>query len=185
MIGNPADPAPFVGLYPEETFQSLPVFLANDQPGGSSVTIGALVVPPAVDPQRSQTGIAFFEDDQPALTLVESRPGRLDATPGGKLAGTLVFGSVRPVARDYTIFLHLDGPPGTIAQDDARPRRGAFPTQYWQSSDLVQHDWQVHLPPDAPPGEYQLNAGWYDLQTGQRLRTNLGDSVDVGHVVIH
>jgi 4-amino-4-deoxy-L-arabinose transferase-like glycosyltransferase len=183
--GGPAVYQIIVGFYPEDTFESLPVYGADDQPAGNSAVVATVVVPGLVDLEKSQSGLAFFEGVEPLLTLVESRPRRQDVTAGGTVDGTLVFGSVRPVSLNYTIFLHLEGPQGLLCQDDAQPRRGAFPTVFWRPGDLVQHEWHLQIPPSARPGEYQLKAGWYDLQSGRRLRTILGDSIDVGQVVVH
>lgn len=73
--------------------------------------------------------------------------------------------------RDYTIFVHLRRPDGSIAaQQDGPPAGGAYPTSLWDPGEIIRHE--ARLVPAAgllPAGDYELVAGLYDLATGERL----------------
>jgi hypothetical protein len=88
------------------------------------------------------------------------------------------------MSRDYTVFVHLDGPLGLVANDDSQPARGAFPTTFWRRGDLVRYEFHLRIPPDTAPGAYAVRAGWYDLATGQRLATPHGDAVELETVEV-
>ncbi len=72
--------------------------------------------------------------------------------------------------RDYTVFLHLVDQNGQIvAQSDSQPATGLAPTSIWGPGALVYDAHNLTLPANLPPGRYQLLAGMYDAETGQRL----------------
>ncbi|MCB0207779.1 MAG: glycosyltransferase family 39 protein [Anaerolineae bacterium] len=76
----------------------------------------------------------------------------------------------QPVTQDYTIFTQLIGPDGQVwAQQDNQPQGGSFPTSTWSPFDTVVDRYELPLNEGAPPGQYQLLVGQYDLNTGQRL----------------
>ena len=71
---------------------------------------------------------------------------------------------------NYTTFIHVVGPDGTlVTQADRQPMSGFIPTSYWPPRQEIVDDYTVQLPPDAPLGEYKLLVGWYDLDTVTRL----------------
>ncbi len=49
------------------------------------------------------------------------------------------------------------------------PVRDNLPTTCWQPGEFITDPYEIHLAPDAPPGEYTLEVGMYDLPTGERL----------------
>ena len=62
--------------------------------------------------------------------------------------------------KDWTVFTHLLGPAKpdgnrVWAGRDARPGQGSVPTTAWAPGDLILDEYQLQLPPDAPPGEYR------------------------------
>lgn len=87
---------------------------------------------------------------------------------------------------DYTTLVHVVGPDGTlVTQGDHQPLQGFIPTSYWPPRQTIADDYSVQLPADAPPGEYRLLVGWYDLDTMQRLPMTrrgdaAGDAYEVG-----
>jgi len=74
------------------------------------------------------------------------------------------------VEQSYTVFLHMVGPDGQIyAQADGLPQAGRHPTDHWLPGEIVADPYRLEIPADAPPGEYRLLAGLYDLLTLERL----------------
>lgn len=70
-------------------------------------------------------------------------------------------------------FIHLspvDSEAGEqIVLADGLPRTGAYPTWAWSPGEVLVDRWQATLPDDLPPGEYALNVGLYNPDTGARL----------------
>jgi hypothetical protein len=84
---------------------------------------------------------------------------------------TLHWQSQAAMDRDYTVFVHLVGPDGTIvAQDDAPPGDPFFPTSTWLPGDFVNGPHQLALPANTPPGDYTLLVGLYHQPTAERLQ---------------
>jgi hypothetical protein len=106
------------------------------------------------------------------------------ASPDAPLAVTLQWRALRPPAADYTVFVHLlDAGGATVAQHDARPQGGAYPTSVWDGGEVVVDEHTLALPPDLPPGDYWLRVGLYLLETGERLPvTGNGDSIQLGPI---
>ncbi|MEA3346273.1 MAG: glycosyltransferase family 39 protein [Chloroflexota bacterium] len=95
--------------------------------------------------------------------------------PGETLTFDLYWEATGEIARDYTVFVHLLGPPNPAtggpvwAQHDSQPMEGQHPTSRWLAGSVIQDRHVVALPPDMPPGEYQVEIGLYLLTTGERL----------------
>jgi hypothetical protein len=76
----------------------------------------------------------------------------------------------KPPSADYTVFTQLIGPDGLVwGQQDNQPQGGRYPTSAWAMHDKVVDRYELKLREGAPPGEYRLLVGMYDLATGQRL----------------
>ena len=66
--------------------------------------------------------------------------------------------------------LLLVGPDGQVwGQQDNQPQGGSYPTGDWTPHDPVIDRYSLSLRDDAPPGDYRLLVGMYDLSTGLRL----------------
>lgn len=89
------------------------------------------------------------------------------------------------IHENYTTFVHVVGPDGTlVTQADRQPMDGFIPTSYWPPRQIIVDDYTIQLPADAPTGEYKLLLGWYDLETVTRLPmsqkgNSIGDSYQV------
>jgi hypothetical protein len=71
---------------------------------------------------------------------------------------------------DYTVFVHVVGGDGQIlAQRDAPPDNGAYPTSRWAAGEVVADSVRVPLPSDLPGGLREVMVGMYDPDTAQRL----------------
>ncbi len=93
------------------------------------------------------------------------------AEPGAEIGVKLYWSaSVRPT-RDYVAFVHLWQPYAAvpIAQHDAQPRDGWYPTSLWVAGDQVPDLHRLQIPETLPPGTYPLWAGLYGAEDGLRL----------------
>lgn len=83
-------------------------------------------------------------------------------------------------SRDYTVFVHLLQADGTCApcvwQQDVMPQQNQYPTSRWLAGEVVIDSYQIQLPPDTPPGSYQLEIGLYIAESGQRLQVQQPNS---------
>lgn len=72
---------------------------------------------------------------------------------------------------DYTVYLHLyDAHGHRVAQGDSLiVDRTLEPTSQWETGVAKPALYHLPVPPGTPPGQYQLELGVYDLETGERL----------------
>ncbi|MDP3046956.1 MAG: hypothetical protein Q8O07_05700, partial [Chloroflexota bacterium] len=108
----------------------------------------------------------------------------LAPTSGGTLPVTLYWRTDGFLDQDYTVFVQLLGADGNpVAQSDAQPENGSYPTSLWQPGETVRDSHPLTIPAGVPPGEYRLVAGVYLLASGQRLLVaGGGDAVFLGTV---
>ena len=89
---------------------------------------------------------------------------------GDTLAVHLVWLARQPMDESYKVFIHLIDDQGKLlAQTDSRPQGYASNTNRWIPGQVVADRFAVPLPPDAPPGRYQVRVGLYGETDGQRL----------------
>ena len=90
--------------------------------------------------------------------------------PGEELRFTLFWQAQEPAENYWSVFAHLIGPDGAlVAQDDKVPYDGVYPPDRWWPGQIVDDAYQIEIPAGAQPGEYHLQIGMYDWQTGERL----------------
>jgi len=131
-----------------------------------------------------QEGLANFAD---LVLLLDAEVGRASARPGETVSVALRWRTLRVMDEDYTVFVHLVGPDGQLhGQVDMWPVQGSHPTSQWALGEEVSDPYEVRLDPDAPPGHYRVEVGWYLLATMQRLQIvnaegrHIGDSFVAG-----
>ncbi len=108
-----------------------------------------------------------FEDQ---VLLTKAKIDRETVKPGETLKVDLTWRGLKTWPDDYTAFVHLVGPDGKVhGQMDQWPVEGTLPTSSWTAGQVVDDTVVVTLPPDAPSGKYQVEAGWYLLSTLRRL----------------
>jgi hypothetical protein len=104
-------------------------------------------------------------------------PALSSVAPGATVTVQLHWQAQEWIATDYTVFVHLVGPDGAlVTQADKQPLDGALPTSTWSPGQRVVDTFALTLPLDAPPGEYAVVTGFYDLATGARLPITQGDA---------
>jgi len=131
--------------------------------------------------------LAIFGDNE--IALLDATPLILPprgATPpvlqaGATISVTVHWQALRPLERDYTVFLHATDPNGQLqGQQDTMPQDNKLPTTGWRPGQIVADQYHATLKPGAPAGEgYAISLGLYQWQTGQRLRAGADDKVVV------
>lgn len=107
-------------------------------------------------------------DGQMALTGYLLSAGVL--RPGDTLIVELDWKAIADPGRDYTIFVQLIGPDGTlVAQVDTPPVGGTRPTSAWAAGESVSDRYALRIPTTAPAGEGQLIVGLYPWPDLTRL----------------
>ncbi len=82
---------------------------------------------------------------------------------------TLVFNPLQQPAAPTFFFLHIVGEDGQkVAQRDM-PLESVIPAKSWQSDAPFPYTLQVDMPPDVPPGMYDVVLGFYDPATSERI----------------
>jgi hypothetical protein len=83
---------------------------------------------------------------------------------------TLLWQAMGEMDVSYTVFTHLlDGDSRIWGQQDSVPGGGSLPTTSWLPGEVLIDEYAIELAGDAPPGEYLLEIGMYEAETGQRL----------------
>ncbi|MCS6802296.1 MAG: glycosyltransferase family 39 protein [Chloroflexota bacterium] len=172
------------GVYDFTTGERLPARVRGRDIGTSPV-IGwtKLADPPGSDPPAISLSADFgglIRVD--GATVVPARrfpPG--DTRPPAWHVSTWLA-AIRPIDRDYTMFVHVVGPDGQLlTQNDGQPVENAYPTSRWLVGERVIDRREVPMP-SPPVAGARLVIGFYDPATGARLlrRDAPGDALDVG-----
>jgi 4-amino-4-deoxy-L-arabinose transferase-like glycosyltransferase len=106
---------------------------------------------------------------------------------GDTLSVTLYWQALRPMEIGYHVFTHVALPSGqVVAQQDGVPRQGAYPTDLWQTGEVVVDTYQVTVDPAVAFGEYELEVGMYRLENQKRLQVTdaAGQPVSGGRVFL-
>ncbi|MCX6031303.1 MAG: glycosyltransferase family 39 protein [Chloroflexi bacterium] len=72
------------------------------------------------------------------------------ARPGDTVWATVYWEVLRPVDRDYSVFIHLTDRQGqSVAEANGWPGLGSYPTRLWQPGTVIVDRHPVVIPPDA------------------------------------
>lgn len=153
----------------------LPVLNEAGEPIDTRVVLGPLKVPmpPVADEEvTAATPVGARFGGEIELLAWKLEGDGLNLRPGQTLALTLYWQARARPSLDYTIFVHLgpaNAPP--LAQNDHQPVGGRYPTSLWDIGEVVRDNFELSLPVDIPPGQYELTVGLYTLVSGERLFT--------------
>ncbi len=162
-----------VGVFDRDSGGRLPVSGGKDSKALEAVKVKQLSTPDADN--AGGTALFSFGDaiDLQGYTLEGERGSSAlprEARPGESLAISFVWKASGSVNGDYTVFVHLvDASGRLVAQADAQPQGGAFPTSFWARGEVVADRLSLTVPAGAQPGPYTLTLGLYRLDTGARL----------------
>jgi hypothetical protein len=176
---GPAVYAVEVGLFDLRTGDRMP---ATDAGGNSIEFVGVADVKVAGAARAllssAKSARANFAD-KVVLLGYEVNP----ASRSTELLLTLYWRAEAPMAADYTVFVHLlDAAGNVVAQGDAPPRAGRYPTHWWDPGEVVADRHTIQLPAGLLPGDYRLRIGLYNPDTGERIARSdaTGDAAELG-----
>lgn len=119
------------------------------------------------------------------ISLTGFRLARSAVQRGGQLQLTLFWLARAPIAKSYTVFVHLLAPDGfNILNGDGIPRNGSRPTNSWQPGETLIDTHSIALPADMPVGVYRIEIGMYERDSGMRLAGQVGSGTAVDHFVL-
>ncbi len=154
--------------------------LTNDQGGSADLTLDTLDVQPrqrAMQPPPNIPQVASSVFGGAAL-LAGVGVDTANAHAGGTVAVTLYWHCLQPLPSDYTVFVHLLLPDGTVgAQHDGPPDAGREPTSDWVAGQWITDTHVISLPAGVAAGTYKLEVGMYRTVNNRFERLALPTSV--------
>jgi hypothetical protein len=132
--------------------------------GPVRVTIPA---PSNADLRSADQVNARFGDE---ISLLACSMGDRNPSAGSILNLTLYWQRIATVTHDYTVFVHMLNSSGhLVAQVDAPPQNGTYPTSTWQAGEIVKDPYHLKIAKDVPPGDYKIEVGLYTAADLKRL----------------
>ncbi|MEM7332599.1 MAG: glycosyltransferase family 39 protein, partial [Chloroflexota bacterium] len=172
-----------VSLEPEFSEERLPL---QDSPESADATWAGLVKRGPDEAVFGETAVSQNANFNNQISLIglDREPTVVDNT----IQFGLIWQSERRVDINYTVFVHLlDENNEIVEQSDGQPTEGIYPTAAWAPNEQILD--RRHWVTSAPSGNYRLQIGLYDLQTGVRLPVTgegaLGDRVIISQIVIN
>jgi len=204
-----SEASPLDGAYPFSRW--LPGEVGIDRrtiriPAGAAAGAGRVLV--GVSPSRTSAALATVEVVARAhqmappagLTPNDARLGDLarlasfDLPPvverGAQLRVVLNWQALRETDRAYSVFVHLvDAGERPLAQRDAVPGNGVYPTTGWVAGEYLRDEALVPVGGDVAPGAYRVVVGLYNPSDGTRLPAvqggvPVGDRIVLGTVTV-
>jgi hypothetical protein len=121
----------------------------------------------AATPLRARVGESFLLSHYALRTDAATRVAHL----------TLYWQSVAKTEKNYTVFVHLlDSNGKIIAQKDAPPARGDYPTSIWDAQEIVTDSYELAIPADAR-APLSLAIGMYEQPGLKRLPIGNDDKI--------
>lgn len=167
-----------------------------------AITLPAIVGAETGPPARGD----LEPEPYPLYVRYDVRPARPDASPVANFAGQynlyetsytlaapdvirvdLLWEAAEPERQGTlpTVFVHVTGPDGLLAQDDAPPAGGNWPIGWWQSGLYLRDSRLLRLPEAFDPARHQVIVGLYRPDDGARLPVLDVDGRPAGdHVVV-
>ena len=127
--------------------------------------------PQISQPTRLAGGMAFLGYDLEKPTYQRGEPIRL----------TLHWQAQEGQRRAYTVFTHILRADGVqTAGWDNPPCQTTCPTDTWRQGEIIRDEYAVPTAHDWQPGEYTIEIGMYDPDTGERLKVLDGQGQPIG-----
>jgi murein DD-endopeptidase MepM/ murein hydrolase activator NlpD len=107
-----------------------------------------------------------------------------DFEPGAPPRLILYWQARAEIETSYTVFVHLlDEDSHLWAQQDSLPGKGAVPTTAWKPGEVVVDEYELAISADAPSGNYVIEIGMVQSETGQRLPVTGEDGQVLGYAL--
>lgn len=101
-------------------------------------------------------------------------------TDSDQLQLDLTWRAISRPSTNMALFVHLLSPEGgMVDQVDRIPGNWLRPLNGWREGEVVGDEIRFSLPPDFPPGTYQIMVGFYHPDEGYRLPVQLNDEVQI------
>jgi 4-amino-4-deoxy-L-arabinose transferase-like glycosyltransferase len=160
------------GAYFRQDLTRLPVIDGLGRGAGSQLQLGLVKVhgratptPPLLSAMQSSP--TTFGDN---LVLLGTDVQPTVARPGDKVKATLYWTARGRPTAGYTVFVHLlDAQQRQVANADAPPRAGRYPTTVWDAGEVIADEHDLTIDPSLAPGSYALEVGMYLPESGKRL----------------
>lgn len=149
------------------------------------IIIRPTYVPP--EPLPVTPSIATFSAPEGGkLSIMRTELLTHETTPASFVHLVLDVAVLEPLARDWSLFVHLVDPNGVIiSQRDLYPAGGLFATSDLVTGRAWRNPIAVYVPASAyTPLTLDVVVGWYHLPSGERLRHDAGDTLHVGQVTL-
>lgn len=123
------------------------------------------------DPQTlaaTQTAVDLPVNFGDVIQFMGHDRGAYNLAPGAVLELVLHWQTLQKPPEQYTFFVHLLSPDGQVI---AGHDRNDYPTSFWRAEgdEWLMSYAALSIPPETPPGDYQLEIGVYNQPTGARL----------------
>jgi len=141
-------------------------------------------IPPATPGPLAQSVDATFGDE---MRLRSYELEYDDLRPGDTVRVRLEWESLRSMARDWSVFVHLNDPVlgQPIAQRDMFPGQGLRATRLLSPGERLVNEYVLTVPPTAvAPAALELVVGLYDFATGERATADDGRHTTAGEALV-
>lgn len=146
----------------------VPLETAVDAPIEEGVFVGGVKVEPQQWPMPVDTVLAQLGE---SIGLVSVMVLETAVAPGDTVEINITWQALLPPMRDFATLVHLGDPTAPpLAQGDAHPRDGSYPTRVWEVDEVIHDQYQLRIPDDIEPGCYPLLLGMYDPNSFERLQ---------------
>ena len=146
-----------------------------------SAAPGFAVIPPG-ERDFSGRALAIFSDSI-ALKKFQAEPRQ-----GRKLRLRYQWECLKEIPGSYKIVVHFKKSGNLIFEQDHLPAHKRYPTHFWREGEVVEEEYIVEIPEDAPGGLYQVWVGVWDqitfMRTSESKLKERKNRVKVGEVMI-
>jgi hypothetical protein len=174
-----------VALRDRSTRQPVIVAAPNGQPFAGSIFVDEFRLRPiAADLPTPEVSNAL---DFGGVIRLRGYTLKTSTSPTRRVELALCWAAAHRPPDDYTVFIHLlDAKDEIVAQWDAQPLGGDYPTTWWQPGERIWDERALPLPTDLPSGDYRLAIGLYHAPDGPRLpvRDESGSSLPDDRLLI-
>jgi 4-amino-4-deoxy-L-arabinose transferase-like glycosyltransferase len=150
--------------------------------------VGRVKIVPAAWPARVEALATLGE----GIELAGATLSTATAAPGETVEVRLRWQVVAPPGpAPLHVFVHLGDPTQPpLAQSDGPVMAGEYPSRLWAAGEVFEETIPLTLPSDLPPGDYPIQIGVYDFDSGARLPVNVEgrrptDTYAVGRLAVN